>query len=118
VGANEAARLYCCLLLWVQRDGLRCGRMGGGWAKEAALRRICLRRWVQAQEAALLQPAAVDVGEGGFAVACCGGLQQLVLPSLALCKDSRRSLLEDTKGLGSGANTAPAMRPALQFRCS
>ena len=27
VGANEAARLYCCLLLWVQRDGLRCGMM-------------------------------------------------------------------------------------------
>ena len=30
-------------------------------------------------------------------------------PSLALCKDFRRSLLEGTKGLGSGANTAPAM---------
>jgi hypothetical protein len=38
-------------------------------------------------------------------------------PSLALCKDSRRSLLEDTKGLGSGTDTAPAMRPAPQFRC-
>jgi hypothetical protein len=57
------------------------------WAKEAALLRICLRRWVQAQEAALLQPAAVDVGEGGFAVACCGGLQQLVLPSYLLIVD-------------------------------
>ena len=73
---------------------------------------------VGAKRWAALRHDVVDVGEGGFAVACCGGLQQLVLPSLALCKDSRRSLLEDTKGLGSGTNTAPAMRPAPQFRCS
>jgi hypothetical protein len=27
VGGKEAARLHCCLLLWVQIDGLRCGMM-------------------------------------------------------------------------------------------
>jgi hypothetical protein len=59
---------------------------------EAALLRICLRRWVQAQEAALLQPAAVDVGEGGFAAACCGGLQLIGCCTSWCCRGLRVSL--------------------------
>jgi hypothetical protein len=38
-------------------------------------------------------------------------------PASCSCKDSRRSLLEDNEGLGSGTNTAPAMLPAPRIRC-
>ena len=38
-------------------------------------------------------------------------------PASCSCKDSRRSLLEDNKGLGSGTNAAPAMRPPPRIRC-
>ena len=70
--------------------------------------------------AACAAAAVVACAAAGCVAACflLALLLLALLPSLALCKDSRRSLLEDTKGLGSGTNTAPAMRPAPQFRCS
>jgi hypothetical protein len=85
---HVCAAACCC---GCKERWLRCGVMRWVRAREAALLRIFLRRWVQAKGAAL-QPAAIGAGEGGFAAACCDGLQLIACCLSWCCRGLRISL--------------------------